>query len=81
MIPAIIAQLEQLIAQVKASGPDADADARLDISTHSKSGHGYACLRNGSQHKSCGRIGVMRVESWPLVLRRLMMSILKLEDA
>ena len=44
MLPAIIAQLEQLIAQVEAAGPVADADARLDISTHSQSGHDYARL-------------------------------------
>ncbi|MEM6866895.1 MAG: hypothetical protein AAF528_00725 [Cyanobacteria bacterium P01_C01_bin.121] len=57
MLPTIIAQLEQLIAQAKASGPVAGVDARLDISTHSKSGHEYARLRNGSQLKSCGRVG------------------------
>ncbi|MEL7520493.1 MAG: hypothetical protein AAGJ80_02525 [Cyanobacteria bacterium J06553_1] len=57
MLPAIIAQLEQLVAQVKASGSVADVGARLDISTHSKSGHDYARLRTGSQLKSCGRVG------------------------
>lgn len=57
MLPAILVQLEQLISQVKASGPVADADARLDISTHAKSGHDYARLRTGSQLKSCGRVG------------------------
>lgn len=57
MLPAIIVQLEQLIAQVKSSGPVADADARLDISTHAKSGYAYARLRTGSQLKSCGRVG------------------------
>ncbi|MFK8184486.1 MAG: hypothetical protein AB8B99_14020 [Phormidesmis sp.] len=57
MLPAIITQLEQLIAQVKASGPVAAEKARLDISTHATSGHDYARLRNGSQFKSCGRVG------------------------
>lgn len=57
MLPVIIAQLEQLVAQVKASGPVADVDARLDISTHSKSGYEYARLRNGSELTSCGRVG------------------------
>ncbi|MEL7144564.1 MAG: hypothetical protein AAGL08_20430, partial [Cyanobacteria bacterium J06573_11] len=57
MLPAIITQLEQLIAQVKASGPVAAEKARLDISTHATSGHDYARLRNGNQFKSCGRIG------------------------
>ena len=57
MLPAIIAQLEQLIAQVKASGPVAAEKARLDISTHATSGHDYARLRNGSQLESCGRVG------------------------
>ncbi|MEL6881777.1 MAG: hypothetical protein AAFP09_14720 [Cyanobacteria bacterium J06607_10] len=57
MLPAIITQLEQLIAQVKASGPVAAEKARLDISTHATSGHDYARLRTGSQLKSCGRVG------------------------
>lgn len=57
MLPAIIAQLEQLIAQVEAAGPVGEAGARLDISTHSQSGHDYARLRNGSTLKSCGRVG------------------------
>ncbi|MEO0708502.1 MAG: hypothetical protein AAF050_22955 [Cyanobacteria bacterium J06649_5] len=57
MLPAIIAQLEQLIAQVEAAGPVAEAGARLDISTHSQSGHEYARLRHGSTLKSCGRVG------------------------
>ncbi|MEM9945818.1 MAG: hypothetical protein AAF810_07115 [Cyanobacteria bacterium P01_D01_bin.36] len=57
MLPAIITQLEQLIAQIKASGPVAAEKARLDISTHATSGHDYARLRNGSQLKSCGRVG------------------------
>ncbi|MEO0769125.1 MAG: hypothetical protein AAFY72_06770 [Cyanobacteria bacterium J06649_4] len=57
MLPAFIAQLEQLIAQIKASGPVADAEARLDISTHSKSGYEYARLRNGSELSPCGRVG------------------------
>lgn len=56
MLPAVIAQLEQLISQVKASGPVADADARLDVSTHSKSGYEYARLRNGSALSACGRV-------------------------
>ena len=57
MLPAFIAQLEQLIAQIRASGPVADVDARLDISTHSKSGYEYARLRNGSELSPCGRVG------------------------
>lgn len=57
MLPAIITQLEQLIAQVKASGPVAAEKARLDISTHATSGYDYARLRNGRQLKSCGRVG------------------------
>ena len=57
MLPAFIAQLEQLIVQIRASGPVADMDARLDISTHSKSGYEYARLRNGSELSSCGRVG------------------------
>ena len=46
-----------MIAQVKVSGPVADATTRLDISTHSKSGYEYAHLRNGSELKSCDRVG------------------------
>ena len=57
MLSTVITQLEQLIAQVKASGPVADATARLDVSTHSKSGHEYARLRNGSELSACGRVG------------------------
>ena len=57
MLSAVITQLEQLIAQVKASGPVADATARLDVSTHSKSGYDYARLRNGSELNACGRVG------------------------
>ena len=57
MLSAIIAQLEQLIAQVNASGPVAAADARLDISTHAKSGHEYARLRSGGTLSACGRVG------------------------
>ena len=57
MLPAFIVQLEQLIAQIKASGTVADAEARLDISTHSKSGYEYARLRNGSELSACGRVG------------------------
>ncbi|MEL6629204.1 MAG: hypothetical protein AAFQ92_27045 [Bacteroidota bacterium] len=57
MISSVIAQLEQMIVQIKASGPIADADARLDISTHSKSGYEYARLRNGSELSACGRVG------------------------
>lgn len=57
MLPAIIAQLEQLIAQVEASGSVAAASARLDISTHSQSGHEYARLREGSKLTACGRVG------------------------
>ena len=57
MLSTVIAQLEQLIAQIQASGPDADADARLDVSTHSKSGYEYARLRNGRELSACGRVG------------------------
>lgn len=57
MLPAFIAQLEQLITQIRASGPVADVDARLDVSTHSKSGYEYARLRNGSELSACGRVG------------------------
>ena len=57
MLSTVIAQLEQLIAQNKASGLIAHADARLDISTHSKSGYEYARLRNGSELIACGRVG------------------------
>ena len=53
----MIAQLEQLIAEVKASGPVAAENARLDVSTHAKSGHEYARLRNGTQLSACGRVG------------------------
>lgn len=57
MLSTVIAQLEQLIGQIKASGPVADADARLDISTHSRSGYEYARLRNGRKLMACGRVG------------------------
>lgn len=57
MLPSVISQIEQLIAGIEASGPIADADARLDISTHSKSGYEYARLRNGSELSACGRVG------------------------
>ncbi|MGB3297966.1 MAG: hypothetical protein WBA76_06825 [Phormidesmis sp.] len=57
MLSVIIAQLEQLIAQVNTSGLVAAADARLDISTHSKSGHEYARLRSGGTLSACGRVG------------------------
>ncbi|MEL6854673.1 MAG: hypothetical protein AAFO83_06135 [Cyanobacteria bacterium J06607_13] len=57
MLPSFIAQLEQLITQIQASGPVADEDARLDISAHSKSGYEYARLRNGSDLIACGRVG------------------------
>ena len=57
MLSAIIAQLEQLIAQVNTSGPVAAADVRLDISTHAKSGHEYARLRSGGTLSACGRVG------------------------
>ncbi|MEL6263450.1 MAG: hypothetical protein AAFR12_20555 [Cyanobacteria bacterium J06626_6] len=57
MLSTVIAQLEQLIAQIKASGAVAHEDARLDISTHSKSGYEYARLRNGSDLIACGRVG------------------------
>ncbi|MEL6491431.1 MAG: hypothetical protein AAFQ95_15850 [Cyanobacteria bacterium J06621_3] len=57
MLPSVIAQIEQLIAGIEASGPIADTDARLDISTHSKSGYEYARLRNGSELSACGRVG------------------------
>ena len=57
MISTVIAQLEQLIDQIQSSGPVASADARLDISMHSKSGYEYARLRNGSELSACGRVG------------------------
>ena len=57
MLSTVISQLEQLIAQIQASGPVAHEDARLDISTHSKSGYEYARLRNGSELSACGRVG------------------------
>lgn len=57
MTLAIIAQLEQLISEVEASGPVAEADARIDISTHSKSGYKYARLRSGNNLSACGRVG------------------------
>lgn len=57
MLPAIMTQLEQLIVQIKASGPVADATARLDVSTHATSGYDYGRLRTGSVLKSCGRVG------------------------
>ncbi|MEO0645060.1 MAG: hypothetical protein AAFZ17_02705 [Cyanobacteria bacterium J06650_10] len=57
MLLSLIAQIEQLIAGIEASGPIADADARLDISTHSKSGYEYARLRNGNGLSACGRVG------------------------
>ena len=57
MLSTVITQLEQLIAQVKVSGPVADAAARLDVSTHSTSGYEYARLRNGSELSACGRVG------------------------
>ncbi|MEM1242563.1 MAG: hypothetical protein AAGI45_22260 [Cyanobacteria bacterium P01_H01_bin.26] len=57
MHSTVIAQLEQLIAQIQSSGPVADADARLDVSTHLKSGYKYARLRNGRELSACGRVG------------------------
>ncbi|KAI9129360.1 hypothetical protein [Acaryochloris sp. CCMEE 5410] len=57
MLSSIIAQLEGLMAQIKASGPVADPGAHLDISTHSKTGYEYARLRNGSVLSACGRVG------------------------
>ena len=57
MLPSVITQIEQLIAQIQASGPVAGADARLDVSTHSKSGYEYARLRNGNELSACGRVG------------------------
>lgn len=57
MLPAIVTQLEQLIAQVNASGPVATEKARIDVSTHAKSGYNYARLRSNGQLKSCGRVG------------------------
>ncbi|MEL6493175.1 MAG: hypothetical protein AAFQ95_24755 [Cyanobacteria bacterium J06621_3] len=57
MLSAIIQQLEQLIAQIAATGAVATDDARLDISTHSKSGYEYARLRDGDTLTACGRVG------------------------
>ena len=70
MLSALIAQLDQLIGQVKFSGPVADAAARLDISTHAKSGYDYARLRTGSQLKSCGRVGSEKYVEVPATLHR-----------
>ena len=53
MLSTVIAQLEQLVDQIRSSGQIAGADARLDISTHSKSGYEYARLRNGSELNAC----------------------------
>ncbi|MEL7142349.1 MAG: hypothetical protein AAFR25_01530 [Cyanobacteria bacterium J06629_19] len=57
MLSEIIQQLEQHITQIAATGPVATDSARLDISTHSKSGYQYARLREGDQFKACGRVG------------------------
>ena len=57
MLSTVIAQLEQLIGRIQASGAVAHEDARLDISTHSKSGYEYARLRSGSELSACGRVG------------------------
>lgn len=57
MLSALIQQLEQSIIQIEASGPVATDDARLDISTHSKSGYEYARLRDGESLEACGRVG------------------------
>ena len=57
MSDALIRPLEEQIVQVENSGPVASTTARLDISTHSKSGYEYARLRDGDVLKSCGRVG------------------------
>ncbi|MEO1635482.1 MAG: hypothetical protein AAFS04_10435 [Cyanobacteria bacterium J06631_9] len=57
MLSTVISQLEQLIDQIRASGSVAHEDARLDVSTHSKSGYEYARLRNGGELSACGRVG------------------------
>ena len=44
MLSTVVAQLEQLIVQIKASGSVADAEARLDILTHSKSSQAMSML-------------------------------------
>ena len=57
MLDAFIHQLREQIVQIEASGPVASTTARLDISTHSKSGYEYARLRDVDVLKSCGRVG------------------------
>lgn len=57
MLSTLIHQLEQSIAQIEADGPVATTSARLDISTHSKSGYEYARLRDGDSLTACGRVG------------------------
>lgn len=57
MLTALIRQLEAQIVQIEASGPVASVDARLDISTHSKSGYEYARLRDSDRLTACGRVG------------------------
>lgn len=87
MLSSIIAQLEGLIVQIKASGPVADPDARLDISTHSKTGYEYARLRNGSDLSACGRVGSEKyLEVFSSIQRRdkishLMQAISSLKQA
>ena len=57
MLTILIRQLEGQIAQMEKSGPVASLNARLDVSTHSKSGYEYARLRDGDVLTSCGRVG------------------------
>ena len=57
MLTPFIRQLEVQIVQIEQSGPVASTSARLDISTHAKSGHEYARLRDGDVLTSCGRVG------------------------
>lgn len=71
MLDELIRQLEEQIAQIEASGPVASTTARLDISTHAKSGYEYARLRDGDSLKACGRVGSEKyLEVLPTFQRR-----------
>ncbi|MEM9502618.1 MAG: hypothetical protein AAGA01_01515 [Cyanobacteria bacterium P01_E01_bin.43] len=71
MLTTLIRQLEAQIVQIAASGPVASTNARLDISTHSKSGYEYARLRDGDVLTSCGRVGSEKyLEVLPTLQRR-----------
>lgn len=71
MLTTLIRHLEEQIVQIEASGPVASTNARLDISTHSKSGYEYARLRDGDVLTSCGRVGSEKyLEVLPTLQRR-----------